>query len=338
MHFIGALLSLYLVRGAGATETITDLVKAVSEWFADKDSAETKYGGAIGDWDVSSVRNMESLFLDSLGPSSDFNDDISKWDTSRVTDMGTMFYTAERFNKYIGDWDTARVTSMMWMFAGTSFNEYIGDWDTASVTDMTNMFIGTDAFNQYVGHWDTARVTDLTGTFYDASAFNQYVSDWDTARVTALTGTFGNSGRHGASVFNQYVKWDTARVTSMNSIFDGAQAFDQHLGWCLSGLSEDAREQAFTGTKCESDNCGVSFAETCPTFESEEECCSCTGNSDGATEQLGSQSVVIVVCVAAAAVLVAGLYVWNKRAVARKQPHRESSMPAVVEDPEASAD
>ena len=68
------------------------------------------------------------------------------------------------------------------------------------------------------------------------------------------------------TVFNQDLsEWDVSGLTKMDYMFSNATAFDQHLGWCLSGLSEDAREQAFTGTKCESDNCGVSFAETCPT-------------------------------------------------------------------------
>ena len=45
-----------------------------------------------------------------------------------------------------------------------------------------------------------------------------------------------------------------------------------------------------------------------------------------------SPSVIIVVCVAAAVLLVATLFVWNKRAVAHKQPHRETSMPTVGQD------
>ena len=64
--------------------------------------------------------------------------------------------------------------------------------------------------------------------------------------------------------------------------------------------------------------------------------------SDGGRGRRGSdrasESVVIVVCVAAATVLLAGLYVRNKVAQAKKQPHRDSSMPAVGEDVEGVAD
>ena len=45
-----------------------------------------------------------------------------------------------------------------------------------------------------------------------------------------------------------------------------------------------------------------------------------------------SPSVIIVSCVAAAVVLVAALFVWNKRQKATKQPHRETSMPTVGDD------
>ena len=40
-------------------------------------------------------------------------------------------------------------------------------------------------------------------------------------------------------------------------------------------------------------------------------------------------AVIIIICAAAAVFLVAALFVWNRRAVASKQPHRESSMPTV---------
>lgn len=45
-----------------------------------------------------------------------------------------------------------------------------------------------------------------------------------------------------------------------------------------------------------------------------------------------SPSVIIVVCVAAAVLLVAALFFWNKRAVAKKQPHRDSSMITIGKD------
>ena len=58
------------------------------------------------------------------------------------------------------------------------------------------------------------------------------------------------------------------------------------------------------------------------------------GGAGGASNSRkgASPSVIIVSCVAAAVVLVAALFVWNKRQKATKQPHREASMPTVGDD------
>ena len=52
------------------------------------------YNGPIGEWDVSRVTDMKSLFYtwNTYGCTiyCDFNANVSKWDTSHVTDMSTM--------------------------------------------------------------------------------------------------------------------------------------------------------------------------------------------------------------------------------------------------------
>ena len=85
---------------------------AVDEWLADPLLAEETYGH-ISEWDVSSVTNMNYLFL---GPSS-FNEDIGSWDVSNVTYMVQMFNGANSFNQDIGNWDVSNVTDMSWMFS-----------------------------------------------------------------------------------------------------------------------------------------------------------------------------------------------------------------------------
>ena len=51
--------------------------------------------GSIGDWDMSAVTNMESVFRGT----SAFNQDLSKWDVSAVTHMGFMFNGASAFKR-----------------------------------------------------------------------------------------------------------------------------------------------------------------------------------------------------------------------------------------------
>ena len=41
-----------------------------------------------------------------------FNQDIGNWDVSNVTDMNSMFYRAKSFNQDIGNWDVSKVTEM----------------------------------------------------------------------------------------------------------------------------------------------------------------------------------------------------------------------------------
>ena len=143
--------------------------------------------GAMPDWDVSQVTDMNSLFRDKT----DFNGDISNWNTSSVTSMSTMFYNATSFNQDIGAWNVSSVTAMPYMFAGAAaFNQDIGAWNTANVTSMWEMFNQASSFNQYIGAWNTANVTNMSGMFFIASSFNQDVSAWDVSKVSNMTNMF----------------------------------------------------------------------------------------------------------------------------------------------------
>ena len=75
--------------------------------------------GSIGDWDVSAVTDIRSMFSEA----SAFNQDLSKWDVSAVTAMGFMFNFA------------------------SAFNQDLSKWDVSKVTDMENMFLRASAFN-----------------------------------------------------------------------------------------------------------------------------------------------------------------------------------------------
>ena len=45
-----------------------------------------------------------------------FNGDLSKWDVSSVKDMGSMFLAAKSFNRDISKWDVSSVANMPAMF------------------------------------------------------------------------------------------------------------------------------------------------------------------------------------------------------------------------------
>ena len=59
----------------------------------------------IGSWDVSNVRQFNSVFH---GASS-FNQDIGSWDVSNMDIMGSTFKDASSFNQDLSSWDVSNV-------------------------------------------------------------------------------------------------------------------------------------------------------------------------------------------------------------------------------------
>ena len=205
------------------TATNATLQTAVDGWCDGSITASTPLDGgtygAIGDWNVSAVTNMQEIFK----YKGEFNDDISGWDVSNVTTMSSMFQGAQAFNQPIGDWDVSKVTDTSYMFYLTrAFNQPIGNWNVSSVTNMSGMFFYGYVFNQPIGNWDVSSVTDMNGMFY-FSEFNQPISDWDVSSVTDMSKMFNK-----AKQFNQYIRnWDASNVTSLDDMFSGADALHE---------------------------------------------------------------------------------------------------------------
>jgi hypothetical protein len=69
---------------------------------------------------------MNRMFADSP-----FNQPIGNWDVSSVTNMGSMFEGrsfATPFNQPLGEWDVSSVTNMSLMFWLSAFNQRIKSW------------------------------------------------------------------------------------------------------------------------------------------------------------------------------------------------------------------
>jgi len=120
----------------------------------------------IGNWDVSKVTNMDSLFRcpwdEPQCTVEHFNADISKWDVSIVTTLEQMFYGFTVFNSNLTKWDTSRVTSLYKTFNGaTAFNSDLSEWDVSRVNNMGMTFSGARAFNADISKWNCQRVSFL---------------------------------------------------------------------------------------------------------------------------------------------------------------------------------
>jgi surface protein len=150
----------------------------------------------IGDWDVSSLQNMNSVFRGAAA----FNQPIGDWNVSSVTDMAALFENAAAFNQPIGDWDVSSVRDMYMMFRGASaFDQPIGGWDVSKMTGWSLMFQEAHAWNaMYVncGHPDSlvANVCTYAASAYptSAAAFDGPPAAWH-ARHCVISAPIGGS-------------------------------------------------------------------------------------------------------------------------------------------------
>ena len=199
-------------------------------------------GSSIGEWDVSTITDMEGTF----SGATQFNQDIGDWDVSSVTDMSTVFARASGFNQDLSEWDVSGVTDMAGMFNGAAaFNQDIGGWDVSNVTQMGAMFMEADSFDQDIGGWDVSNVTDMGGyivggMFWGAESFDQDIGGWDVSNVTNMRGMFGSFARDPSPSFNQDIGgWDVSSVTDMTFMFSEAEAFNQDIGgWDVSSVTD----------------------------------------------------------------------------------------------------
>jgi surface protein len=202
---------------------IHDLVKTFVEtkWELPVDLRDNP----IGEWDVSRVTNMQSLFKEYK----EFNEPLNDWDVSNVTNMNSMFYKCQNFDQPLNRWKVGNVTTMKHMFIFCKkFNQSLNDWDVGRVTDMEFMFSRCDVFDQPLDKWNVGRVTNMHGMFFtDGCIFNQSLNVWDVRNVTNMSNMF-----HGCKVFNQPLdKWgDKIGMVNMTQLFYACEKFNQPIG------------------------------------------------------------------------------------------------------------
>jgi surface protein len=162
---------------------------------ASNDTTGNPYG-VMGDWDVSSVIDLDNVFY----YAGHFNADISKWDVSKVRRMRQTFYMASMFNSDLSEWDVSNVYTLFETFrAASAFNSDISKWDPMSHVDLTNTFNQASAFNSDISKWDVSnRVTVPMYTFYQ-SKFNRTMCGtmWKSYFLWEQEILPSRSGRHG---------------------------------------------------------------------------------------------------------------------------------------------
>ncbi|WP_394749670.1 BspA family leucine-rich repeat surface protein [Spongiimicrobium salis] len=187
---------------------------------------------AIDTPDLSNVTSMQFMFSQCFNLSG--NPAFGEWDVSTIIDMDGLF-EGTKFNEEIGNWDVRNVRSTSNMFTDTPFNQDIGNWDVSNVRDMTEMFFFATSFNQDIGNWNVGNVTTMARMFV-TSSFNQDISNWDVSNVTNFFEMFI------FSPFNQNLgNWDISNAVNMESMFNNALSIENYdntlIGWVT--LSEN---------------------------------------------------------------------------------------------------
>ena len=113
---------------------------------------------------------MKNMFMNAQK----FNGDISKWDVSSVYDMEGMFLRARKFkNCSLNDWDVSNVVNMSSMFYECPYNKPLDKWNVSSVQNMCDMFKYSE-FNQDISMWDVSSVNLNWGIFASCKIKNEY--------------------------------------------------------------------------------------------------------------------------------------------------------------------
>jgi surface protein len=139
----------------------------------------------IGQWDVSEVTNMDSLFMGHTN----FNEPLNTWNVSNVTIMSNMFNSCRHFNQPLDQWNVGRVTKMNSMFSNCwDFNQPLNIWanDTRRVENMKSMFYDCKSFNKPLDRWNVSGVRSMNDMFYMATRFRQNLTGWDVTNVRLL--------------------------------------------------------------------------------------------------------------------------------------------------------
>ena len=173
------ILELYIEQGEGETLDVSSLTNCIKcDDFSYIFSAYTEVKHIIGleNWDVSNVKNMNSMFWNCKK----FNSDLSKWDVSNVENMGFMFKNCENFNSDLSKWSVSKVETMESMFDNCqTFISDLSKWNVSNVKNTNGMFMGCKKFNSDLSKWDVSKVEDMEDMFNDCKSLKQ-IPSWYT--------------------------------------------------------------------------------------------------------------------------------------------------------------
>ncbi|SMM98608.1 Chitinase [uncultured Candidatus Thioglobus sp.] len=145
---------------------------------------------------LSSVVSMKEMFFPGTGntPNNVFNGNISGWDVSNVRNMESMFRGAKSFNQDLSSWNVSNVMNMRRMFrSATAFNSDISGWNVNNVSNISEMLESASAFNQNLGRWYVSDSTTASATPTLATQSTGLTSQSRTYTLVAGNGDTDNT-------------------------------------------------------------------------------------------------------------------------------------------------
>lgn len=139
---------------------LTDTMIRNRYWYDDYTKHEIEHA------DTSRITSLRGA----LSGSKFTNLDLSRWDVSNVKNMNSMFYDCRLLVRLVvNDWDTSNIMYMASMFSGCNVLKNIDgitSWDVSSVVDMECMFfLCSSLSNLYVRNWDVSNVLNMRYMF-----------------------------------------------------------------------------------------------------------------------------------------------------------------------------
>lgn len=115
--------------------------------------------------DTSKITDMSDLFDNNSLKG--FCGNISQWNVSNVREMNSMFFNCKQFNCDLSHWDVSKVGDMGFMFAGCI--NFAGDglknWNVSNVFNMSNMFAYCKNLKCDLSNWNVSNVYNMEEMF-----------------------------------------------------------------------------------------------------------------------------------------------------------------------------
>lgn len=225
----------------------------------------SKFNQPLTNWNVENVTDFSEMFREAF----EFNQDLSHFNMSKANNVSQMFFSATSFNNKAArgesgnplNWVLSNVTNASYLFrSAQAFNQdistfdlgqcqtlfqafaYMNDFDqnlngldTSNVINFTDTFRNSNAFNNgnQPLRWNTPNATNMTGMFMECPVFDQDISTFSVRKVSKYVNMFAGAKKFnngGATFgFNDFGVDDLVTSIDMNSMFNGAEAFDQSL-------------------------------------------------------------------------------------------------------------